>query len=561
MFKNITEDSKQIMLLILYSMLMIIAVVGTTLYSIKINEENLDREHRLSVLTELSTLRADLENFLSRDLQVLRSIGAFITTNPEIDRELYDSFLNNLLKQAQHIKSIGLAPDLTVQYVYPYEANKAAIGFKYDAESNQREAALRTKKTGQIIIAGPLISVQGDNVLIARQPIYMPVSAGQYKAGDFWGIAAVLIDYPALLEAVKFQNSDLEIAIRGRDSLGENGDVFYGSETVFKQENSVMDINMPGGSWQIAAALKTDQRPTNNISFILLTICIFLILITITAGTARINFLRERMRIKAKLESALFAAEQANRAKSEFLANMSHELRTPLNAIIGFSDILSSGAATTLPPDKINEYASDIHQSGQLLLSIINDILDLSKIEAGKFEAIQEVVDILDVIDHCLRITSETAKDKDLSIHYQMDETCPNLMADERLMKQVLLNILSNAIKFTPAYGAITISTGIHEDDQSFYLKVEDNGIGMSPEELSQAMRLFGQVESYLTRQSQGTGLGLPLTKAFVELQGGILKISSAQGVGTTLEVTFAERFILPHCRDLQERPTHASAG
>ncbi len=250
----------------------------------------------------------------------------------------------------------------------------------------------------------------------------------------------------------------------------------------------------------------------------------------------------QRKRGEAELRQAIEAAELASRSKSEFLANMSHELRTPLNAIIGFSEMTYQGIFGPVGNPKYLEYARDINASGQHLLDLINDILDLSKIEAGKLELQEQVVELPRLVTSCLNLIAERSRRAGLTIETRIPEGLPSLRADERKLKQIVINLLSNAIKFTPAGGTVVVAVD-READHGVTIRISDTGIGIKPEDIATALEPFGQVDSKLNRKYQGTGLGLPVTKALVELHGGALAIESEPGVGTTVVVRFpAER-------------------
>jgi len=232
-------------------------------------------------------------------------------------------------------------------------------------------------------------------------------------------------------------------------------------------------------------------------------------------------------------------AEFANKAKSEFLANMSHELRTPLNAIIGFSEMMQSGLFGDLP-EKQSSYVQDIFNSGEHLLQLINDILDLSKIEAGKHDLYEEVVDLKKVVQAALRIVQDTADSRNIALNILFDHELPLLLVDERMLKQIFINLLSNAIKFTPEGGAVEIRAVVVVDD-GMIIEVADNGIGMADTEIGHAMSAFGQVESAFVRQQPGTGLGLPLVKSMAELHQAELEIESEKGMGSTVRIKFPQ--------------------
>ena len=246
----------------------------------------------------------------------------------------------------------------------------------------------------------------------------------------------------------------------------------------------------------------------------------------------------DRKLAERELWSAMEKAEIANRAKTEFLANMSHELRTPLNAIIGFSEIMSSESLGPIGSHRYKEYASDIHFSASHLLGIINEILDLSKIEAGKVELNEEEIDINVAISDILRLTMPKALESEIELKNELPPELPRLFGDEVKFKQVLLNLLSNAIKFTEPGGEIWVS-GAPGADGGIEVSVADTGIGMSEEEIPLAVSRFGQIEGALSRSHAGAGLGLSIAISLMDLHGGALDIKSEKGVGTTVTIRF----------------------
>jgi two-component system cell cycle sensor histidine kinase PleC len=223
-------------------------------------------------------------------------------------------------------------------------------------------------------------------------------------------------------------------------------------------------------------------------------------------------------------------AEDANQAKSKFLANMSHELRTPLNAIIGFSEIMGSAMFGPLGSDKYREYCSDIHQSGQYLLEVINDVLDMSKIEAGRIRLDPEQIEVEPFLNDAMRVVSARANDKRLTLAARIGSGI-SLMADQRLLKQIILNLLSNAVKFTPEGGNITIRA--RGTGGGVSIAIADTGIGIPKAALTRLGRPFEQVESQLTKSHQGSGLGLAIAKSLIELHHGTMRMRSVPGRGT----------------------------
>ena len=250
----------------------------------------------------------------------------------------------------------------------------------------------------------------------------------------------------------------------------------------------------------------------------------------------KVEDVTERKAAEETMRRAKEQADLANRAKTEFLANMSHELRTPLNAVIGFSEIIMEEMFGPAGRPEYVEYAHDIHDSGRLLLELINDILDMSKIEAGKKELQDTVIDIGRVMMSSVRLVHPRAQLGNVTIEVDLPPDLPAVRAEELSMKQIITNLLTNAVKFTPEGGKVLLSARI-ETDGWMTMTVVDTGIGIAPEDMDKALAPFGQIESSLSSKTQGTGLGLPLAQALVHLHGGTLDLESSPGSGTTATI------------------------
>ncbi len=261
-----------------------------------------------------------------------------------------------------------------------------------------------------------------------------------------------------------------------------------------------------------------------------------------TYDAVSIRDLSERNRLLEEVALARDQAMAANKSRSEFLAMMSHELRTPLNAVIGYSEIIKEETFGPVGSPKYREYVVDINDSGRHLLNIINDILDLSKLETGGLELLETDVAVVAALDASALMVRERALTDGVTLELKCGDDLPTLRADERKLKQIVVSLLSNAVKFTDRGGTVTLNAWCRADS-GYVIQIADTGIGMALEDIPKALAPFGQIDSDLNRRYEGAGIGLPLTKALVEMHSGSMDVQSKLGVGTTVTIRFpAER-------------------
>jgi signal transduction histidine kinase len=249
-------------------------------------------------------------------------------------------------------------------------------------------------------------------------------------------------------------------------------------------------------------------------------------------------------RIEADLLAAKRQAEKASSAKSELLAKISHEIRTPLNVIIGFSEVMMEERFGPVGNERYRDYVKDIHAAGGHLIALINDLLDLSKIEAGKLELTLDKVSLNDLAQQCVALMQPQANRQRIIIRTSLPPDLPQVVADARSLRQIMLNLLSNSIKFTEAGGQVIVSTAL-SDDGNVALRVRDSGIGMSEAEIATALEPFRQIETTIGGRAGGTGLGLPLTKALAEANRARFRIKSTPKEGTLVEIVFRAAEVL----------------
>jgi signal transduction histidine kinase len=307
---------------------------------------------------------------------------------------------------------------------------------------------------------------------------------------------------------------------------------------------SILSVFVLAGLWEfwmepLLLGMEDQERNAEKLEFVI-TATAFAALAVIVPAAISVRLIGAQERAHEGLLAAMGQAELANEAKSRFLANMSHELRTPLNAIIGFSDIIGSQLFGPVENEKYREYVRDINDSAYLLLDLVNDVLDLSKAEAGKLELQEAEFDLREIILSCQRLMRQRADLGEIRLESEIIAPVTRLRGDARKVQQILLNLLSNAVKFTAPGGRVWVEVR-HDPARGLIVAVHDDGTGIPGHELAKIFEPFAQVDNSLTRSYHGTGLGLPLARAMAELHGGSLVLHSIEGVGTRATVTFPQ--------------------
>jgi two-component system sensor histidine kinase ChiS len=500
-------------------------------------------EVRLETSEDLGRLRSRVESLLNADVQLVRGLVSYVKVRPDLDQKEFAVVAAELLDSTGgRVRNMALARDLIISHIYPISGNQKALGLDYRNTDAQWLEVERAIKENTVVIAGPIDLVQGGSGIIARFPVFIYPEG--WKPAELWGVVSTVIDFDAFIQDVGLPtyNERYDLALVGRDGLGINGDVFWGDPSVLKKDPVLLEVNLVSGTWTIAAS-PIEGWPMRSELFwlnlagalILFAIGVYVIYANLRYDmeTVRTTALLERARLEA--EAAKDAAQRANQAKSEFLAAMSHELRTPLNAILGFSDILFNQYFGPPGAGKYREYANDIHSSAKHLLELVNDVLDISAIEAGKTALETDSVNITDLVNDCVHTVRERASDNGVALTVDMPREMPPLQADRRAVKQVLLNLLSNAVKFTPEGGAVTVRVSV--DNGMVEIVVADTGIGIEPDRLPNIMNPFNREAKNPYTSDRGWGLGLSISKSLIDMHGGEIKIESKVSHGTTVTI------------------------
>jgi PAS domain S-box-containing protein len=366
------------------------------------------------------------------------------------------------------------------------------------ASQNQKLAAAVSAATSGIIITDPS---QADNPIIFVNPAFEAMTG--YRSDEILGRNARFLQGP---ESDPESISSIRTAVAGGQPIKIDLLNYRSDGSPFWNELNLSPVRAAEGELAYFIGILTD--------------------------------ITYRKEVERDLVTAKTTAELANRTKTEFLANMSHELRTPLNAIIGFSEVMRNEMFGPMGHPNYHEYAGDILNSGRHLLEVINDILDMSKIEAGKMELREEVIEFGEIVDSCLKLVSQRAQEMGHEILVQVPRETPRILADGNMAKRILLNLLSNAVKFTPAKGKIELRVS-REPGGDLAVSVSDTGIGISTDDIKRIWQPFAQVENPMQRKYQGTGLGLPLVRSMADLHQADVELTSIPGQGTTVVVRF----------------------
>lgn len=516
-------------------------------------QDRFQQRNRADVLNQLSAVRARLEGKLNQRLFLSRGLVAYVSTiNPDIDREKFDNLSKVIVSKQTGIRGVALYKKTVVTYMYPLAGWEKAIGFDPMTIPAEREAIKRAIRTKQSIFAGPINLVPTGVGFVSRTPIFLTPPNAVAESGRFWGMVGIIIDRDILFKEAGLldAHAHLQYAIRGKDGLGETGEVFFGDAKIFQQQPETSEVTLPNGSWQIAAVPIRGWPKSAPISRwiwlgggLLAFLAGGLVFILVSAPAQLRKVVQRATTALRESEEALLQAnadlQRLDKLKDEFLANTSHELRTPLNGIIGIAESLMDGVTGSLPQET-HFNLSLIVSSGRRLATLVNDILDFSKLKHETIELQLKPVEMRSLAEVVLTLCRPLIGSKNLQLINRISPELPPVSADENRVQQILHNLVGNAVKFTDS-GTVEISaelSGAENSHSQVAITISDTGIGIPEDKFEHIFESFEQADGTTARQYGGTGLGLAITKTLVELHGGKINVESTVGVGSRFTFT-----------------------
>ncbi len=501
--------------------------IGLSVYLDRLNTHHAQQEQRYQFTQQAALLRARIEGSINANIQTVLGLKAIIQTNPNMSQTEFASVARHLFEGKSQLRNIGGAPDMIVSLMYPLEGNEAALGLNYRENFEQWVAADRARSTGELVIAGPVTLRQGGEALIGRVPVFL-------ENDQFWGLISAVIDMQAFYEdtGLNALPSNLSIAVRGKDALGELGQNFFGDPDLFTHDSVFTDISLPSGSWQLAVRPGQGWLTQAPNTQTLRTLLFFVGMLLLIPAFSLYRLLVHRAQHEATLIHAKNEAVAAANAKSDFLAMMSHEIRTPLNGITSMLSLLQRGPID----DKQVRKVAIARQNADALLNIIDDILDFTKIDAGHLNIANHPFSPELVAQGVIDVLQPRSGNKDVRIHLDTHNlTVEQVIGDASRVRQVLMNLVGNAVKFTEE-GMVLVqcsTQSVGDGKARLVFRVEDSGIGIPPEKQATLFDPFTQADTSSTRAYGGTGLGLAISKRLCDLMDGSIAVRSVPGKGS----------------------------
>ena len=512
---------------------MFVIILGCTFL---VNENQKKREQLKAAYTAESTIsrvEVQLNRYMAESDLVKKSIedGLMIS-------DAQFAQLSRLMQDEDYIiKTHEIAKDGIVSQIYPIQGNENAMGFNVLEDSERKKAALLARDSGEYTIAGPFDLVQGGTGVLLFDPVYQTDAQGNEK---FWGFSILVMDWEKFIDKMeldKLEEAGYHYQIWKRGNKDDE-QVVIAQCTNFKKDDTLeVACKVPNDTWYFEIIPGNGWIISMQKLWGLLISLMTAFIIMIVYLQFRMQRYREQIH-ETELEKAVYEAKCANEAKTHFLFNMSHDIRTPMNAIIGFADLLEKHIDEK---ERVRDYIGKIKSSSEFLLSLINYVLETARIESGKTTLKKEVCCASRLIESLIDVFEPEVCKKGLTYSYTKDIEHEYVMGDETKVREIFINIIGNSLKYTPAGGKITIDIREIPFDRENYIAykivVEDTGIGMSEDYLPHIFEEFSREHTSTESKVVGTGLGLPIVKALIDLMGGTIEIESEAGKGTKTTV------------------------
>lgn len=496
-----------------------------------------EKEEKLKAVYAAESTVSRVKSQLNRYLAESELVKNIIESGYDIDGEKF-SILSQMMQDKQNvIEAHELAKDGIVSHIYPMKGNEEAMGLNMLEHPDRKKEANLAKTSGQYTIAGPFPLVQGGNGALLFDPVYVKDEAGE---DTFWGFSILVLNWDHFMEEVetyKLEDASYQYLIwKNGTELGEKLTIAQSEKFSFKDTLEVA-CDVPNDTWYFEIELKAGWVPQSQIAFGILIAA--LVSGVLTVGYWQYEMQRYKEALYAeKIERAAKRAEEASEAKTRFLFNMSHDIRTPMNAIIGFSDLLEKHLDDK---EKVHDYIKKIQLSGSFLLSLINYVLEMARIESGKATLRTEVGDAQELLGALNAVFEPAVEKKRLKYNCTLDVEHRFIICDVTKVREIVLNIISNSVKYTPEGGSVTVQIKEipweKEGWTAYRILVEDTGIGMGAEYLPHIFEEFTRERTSTESKVVGAGLGLPIVKALIDLMGGTIQVESERGKGSKFEV------------------------
>lgn len=512
----------------------IVSVCGQLLNRNTVNEEKM----RAAFTAETTVNR--IRSQLNRYLDVSEFFQNIIGSGHQMDSKEFQALSQMISDDSQIIKVIEQAPDGVVKDIYPLKGNEAAFGIDMLNNPARKHEANLAMKSGQYTIAGPYELNQGGLGSLLFEPIYITDKSGEKS---FWGFSILVLDWNRFLEELELDKlTDASYCYQMWKKDGNSGKktiIAQGGDAIHKGAVQI-SCKVPNDTWYFEIIPHTGWVTVKQQALV------FLVAVSIAVLATAICYLMLHRKQREKLyteeiRKSAEKARKANEAKTRFLFNMSHDIRTPMNAIVGFSGLLEKSIHDE---KKSLDYIKKIRVSSDILLTIINQVLEMARIESGKITLSSESVNIREMVDAMNTVFESSLTKKSLEYQCSLNVVHDQILCDKTKMEEIILNVVSNSIKYTNPHGKITVSIdeldSEDEKNANYKVVVEDNGIGMSQDYLPHIFEEFSREHTSTETRVAGTGLGLPIVKSLVDRMGGTIEVESEEGKGTRFIMKFS---------------------